>query len=46
LHVMPSSIEGSMAYQQLNRAEEAKAKYPQGLRQLEKAFGVITGRPL
>jgi WD40 repeat protein/tetratricopeptide (TPR) repeat protein len=29
----------SMAYQRLNRAEEAKAKYQQGLRQMEKTFG-------
>src|SRR5262245_28582982 len=28
-----------MAYQRLNRAEEAKAKYQQGLRQMERAFG-------
>jgi WD40 repeat protein len=29
----------SMAYQRLNRAEEAKAKYQQGLRHMEKVFG-------
>jgi tetratricopeptide (TPR) repeat protein len=29
----------SMAYQRLNRAEEAKAKYQDGLRQMEKTFG-------
>jgi WD40 repeat protein/Flp pilus assembly protein TadD len=28
-----------MAYQRLNRADEAKAKYQQGLRQMEKTFG-------
>ena len=28
-----------MAYQRLNRAEQAKAKYQQGLRQMEKVFG-------
>ena len=28
-----------MAYQRLNRAEEAKVKYQQGLRLMEKAFG-------
>jgi eukaryotic-like serine/threonine-protein kinase len=29
----------SMAYQRLNRAEAAKAKYQEGLRQMEKTFG-------
>jgi WD40 repeat protein len=29
----------SMAYQRLNRADEAKAKYQEGLRQMEKSFG-------
>jgi WD40 repeat protein/serine/threonine protein kinase len=29
----------SMTYQRLNRAEEAKAKYQQGIRQMEKVFG-------
>jgi len=29
----------SMAYQRLNRAEEAKAKYQQGARHMEKVFG-------
>jgi hypothetical protein len=29
----------SMAYQRLNRPEEAKAKYQEGLRQMETVFG-------
>jgi WD40 repeat protein len=31
----------SMAYQRLNRAEEAKAKYQEGLRHMEKVFGGV-----